>query len=112
MKSTASEPGLRPGSDAVLLNPRIDSSSIYINVLHLFSTHVLLSNSLTLSLLLYFLANVRCFQFYEGFFVWKNSNQSVSPWKQAVKLDMATTTKQVELYLQSKGRKSGRGCTS
>ena len=67
---------------------------------------------LSLSLLLYFLANVRCFQFYEGLFVWKNSNQSVSPWKQAVKLDMATTTKQVKSYLQSKGRNSGRGCIS
>ncbi|CAH3185718.1 unnamed protein product, partial [Porites evermanni] len=48
-------------------------------------------------------------QFYEGLCGWKNSNQSVSPWKQAVGLDMAAFTKQVKSYLQSRGRNSERG---
>ena len=49
-------------------------------------------------------------QFYEGLCGWKNSNQSVSPWKQAVGLDMAASTKQVKSYLQRRGRNSKRGC--
>ena len=68
------------------------------------------SNSLSLCLLYSFLVNVGGFQFYEGLCGWKNSNQSVSPWKQAVGLDMAAITKQVKSYLQSKGRRSEPGC--
>ena len=64
----------------------------------------------SLSLLYSFLVNVGGFQFYEGLCGWKNSNQSVSPWKQAVGLDMAASTKQVKSYLQSKGRRSEPGC--
>ena len=68
----------------------------------------------SLSLLYSFLVNVGGFQFYEGLCGWKNSNQSVSPWKQAVVLDMAAITscitKQGQSYLQSKGRRSEPGC--
>ena len=62
------------------------------------------------SLFYSFLVNVGGFQFYEGLCGWKNSNQSVSPWKQAVGLDMAAITKQVKSYLESKGRRSEPGC--
>ena len=64
----------------------------------------------SLSLLYSFLVNVGGFQFYEGLCGWKNSNRGVSPWKQAVRLDMATITTQVKSYLQSKGRRSEPGC--
>ena len=62
------------------------------------------------SLFYSFLVNVGGFQFYEGLCGWKNSFQSVSPWKQAVGLDMAAITKQVKSYLESKGRRSEPGC--
>ena len=75
--------------------------SIHISVVSIFST---------LSLLYSFLVNAGRFQFYEGLCGWKNSNQSVSPWKQALGLDMANITKQVKSYFQSKERISEPGC--
>ena len=75
-----------------------------------FITYLAVKFFKSLSLLYCFLVNVGGFQFYEGLCGWKNSNQSVSPWKQAVGLDMAAITNQVKSYLQSKGRKSEPGC--
>ena len=90
----------------------------YINVFHSFSRccfhYISCCQIFQLSLSLFlpysFLVNVGGFQFYEGLCGWKNSNQSVSPWKQAVGLDMAASTKQVKSYLKSKGRRSEPGC--
>ena len=75
-----------------------------------FITYLAVKFFKSLSLFYSFLVNVGGFQFYEGLCGWKNSFQSVSPWKQAVGLDMAAITKQVKSYLQSKGRKSEPGC--
>ena len=89
----------------------------YIDVFHSFSRCCFITylavkffNSLSLSVLYSFLVNAGCFHFCEGLCGWKNSNQNVSPWKQAVGLDTAAITKPVTSYLQSKGRISEPGC--
>ena len=75
-------------------------------MIHPFYINVFLS----LSVLYSFLVNAGCFHFYEGLCGWKNSNQNVSLWKQAVGLDTAAITKQVTSYSQRNGRISESGC--